>query len=138
MRTSRDSWLTKPEGDAKISEGVFGYLTARVRQRAYDIVIREFKKSGITQAQLARRWGKDPAIVSRFLARPGNWEIDTYTEALFAISGAVPALNAEHPIKHTQLQPKQTTTSTISKLSTNDDVQFLVRTMTASGARWAA
>jgi hypothetical protein len=106
MRTSRDSWLTKPQGDEKISEGTFGYLTARVRQRAYDIAVREFKKSGITQAMLARRWGKDPAIVSRFLARPGNWEIDTYTEALFAINGAIPALNAEHPTKRATAQFK--------------------------------
>jgi hypothetical protein len=93
MSTSRASWLTIPQGDAKVSEGIFGYLTARVRQRAYDIVIREFKRSGLNKAQLARRWGKDPALVTRFLARPGNWEIDTYTEALFAISGAVPQLS---------------------------------------------
>jgi len=114
MRTSRGSWLVKPEGDEKISEGTFGYLTARVRQRAYDIVVREFKRSGITKAILARRWGKDPAIVSRFLARPGNWEIDTYTEALFAINGAIPALSAEHPLEpEARFDPRSDTTDKI-------------------------
>ena len=96
MSISRASWLTFPQGDDKISQGIFGYLTARVRQRAYDVVIREFKRSGLSKAALARRWDKDPAVVTRFLARPGNWEIDTYTEALFAISGSIPNVGADH------------------------------------------
>jgi hypothetical protein len=91
MSTSQTAWFTKPTGDNKISLGVFGYINARIRQRAYDIVIREFKKSGITQAQLCRRWGKTPDYVSRFLSRPGNWEINTFAEALFSISGAIPS-----------------------------------------------
>jgi hypothetical protein len=88
--------LSKPAGDEKISAGTFGYINARIRQRAYDVVIREFKKSGINQATLARRWGKSADVVSRFLSRPGNWEINTWTEALFAISGAVPTFGVAH------------------------------------------
>lgn len=94
------TWLQKPEGDAKISEGTFGYITARIRQRAYDIVIREFKKSGLTQAQLCRRWGKTADQVSRFLSRPGNWELNTFAEALFAISGAVLRFEHNYPSDH--------------------------------------
>ncbi len=96
MRTSRTTWLTKPEGDSKISSGTFGYVNARIRQRAYDLVVREFKASGISQATLARRWGKAPEIVSRFLARPANWELNTLAEALFAIRGAVPSFSVDH------------------------------------------
>jgi hypothetical protein len=29
------------------------------------LIVREFKKSGITEAQLARRWGKTPDIAYR-------------------------------------------------------------------------
>jgi hypothetical protein len=97
MSTSaKTPWLSKPQGDEKISEGTLGYITARIRQRAYDLVVREFKKSGITQATLARRWGKAPEVVSRFLARPGNWELDTFTEALFVINGAIPSFSTTH------------------------------------------
>jgi len=96
MSTSRTAWLSKPKDDDKISIGTFGYINARIRQRAYDLIIREFKKSGITQATLARRWGKGQDHVSRFLARPGNWELNTLAEALFAINGAVPSFGANH------------------------------------------
>lgn len=97
MSTSAKApWLSKPQGDERVSEGTLGYITARIRQRAYDLVIREFKKSGISQATLARRWGKGADLVSRFLSRPGNWELDTFTEALFVINGAVPSFSTAH------------------------------------------
>ncbi|MBQ8106223.1 MAG: hypothetical protein IJ127_25535 [Afipia sp.] len=98
MSTSQKqtSWLTKPDGDDKISAGTFGYISARMRARLYDVVVREFKKSGITQATLAKRWGKKPEVVSRFLAKPSNWEIDTWVEALFAINGALPVISTVH------------------------------------------
>jgi hypothetical protein len=123
MNTSQASWLTKPEGDEKISIGVFGYINARIRQRAYDLVIREFRKSGITQAQLCRRWGKTADYVSRFLSRPGNWEINTYTEALFAISGAIPVYNVAYaPEKRSNPKPEirmQETTSSSGEIDLN-------------------
>jgi hypothetical protein len=106
MNTSQESWLTKPDGDNKISVGVFGYITARIRQRAYDLVIREFKKSGITQAQLCRRWGKTPDQVSRLLSRPGNWELNTFVEALFSISGAIPLFTLTYPTEQSSSNPR--------------------------------
>ena len=113
MSTSPNTWLSKPTGDKKISLGVLGYLNARIRQRAYDVVIREFKKSGISQATLGRRWGKSADQVSRFLARPGNWELNTFTEALFAISGAVPSFSVGHVNEQMlQLAPPKAAAST--------------------------
>lgn len=94
MSTSPTTWLSKPKDDKKISAGTFGYINARIRQRAYNLVVKEFKKSGISQATLARRWGKTPDIVSRLLARPGNWELNTFAEALFAINGAILSFGA--------------------------------------------
>jgi hypothetical protein len=91
MNTSQTTiGLFKPTADKKIPLGTFAYINARNRQRAYDIVIREFEASGITQVTLADRMGKSPEVVCRLLSRPQNWESDTFSSLLFAISGAVP------------------------------------------------
>src|SRR5262245_32698491 len=97
MSTSRTSALSKPTGSDKISVGTLGYVRARNRQRAYDLVVRELKKSGITQAELARRLGKGQDAVSRLLSRPGNWELDTLSDLLSAISGSRPCVSADDP-----------------------------------------
>jgi hypothetical protein len=99
MTTSHTMWLTKPEGDEKVSLGTFGYINARIRQRAYDVIIREFKRSGLTQEKLCCRWGKTPDYVSKILARPSNLELNTFSEALFAISGAIPMFNLAYPLE---------------------------------------
>jgi hypothetical protein len=98
MNTSPTTGLSEPVGSAKISLGTLGYVRARNRQRQFDLVIREFKRTGITQAELARRLGKSPEVISRLLARPTNWEADTFGDLLFGISGAVPAYRLEHPL----------------------------------------
>jgi transcriptional regulator with XRE-family HTH domain len=98
MSTSQTTGLSEPVGADKISVGTLGYIRARHRQRAYDLVIREFKKSGMTQADLARRLGKSPEVISRLLARPSNWEADTFSDLLFAISGAIASYRAEYPL----------------------------------------
>jgi hypothetical protein len=90
MSTSQTTVLCKPEGSNKISIGTLGYIRARNRLRAYNLVIREFKKSGLTQADLARRLGKAPEIVSRLLSRPRNWELDTFSDLLFATKVLLP------------------------------------------------
>jgi hypothetical protein len=85
-------------GTDKISVGTLGYICARNRQRQYDLVIKELKQSGIKQADLARRLDKAPEVICRLLARPGNWEADTFSELLFAISGAVALYQVDHPL----------------------------------------
>jgi hypothetical protein len=99
MSTSQTTTgLSRPTTDEKISLGTMGYINARNRQRAYDIVIGEFKHSGISQAALASRLGKPPEVVSRWLSRPQNWESDTFSSLLFGISGAIPRYTLEHPL----------------------------------------
>jgi hypothetical protein len=80
--------LSKPEGDARIPLETQLYFRARNKNRAYDAVIREFLKSGLSQATLARRLGKRPEIISRLLGAPGNWTLDTVSDLLLAISGS--------------------------------------------------
>jgi hypothetical protein len=57
----------------------------------------EFQNSGLSQADLARRLGKRPEIISRLLGAPGNWGLDTVSDLLFAISGAEPDYAVSYP-----------------------------------------
>jgi hypothetical protein len=75
MGTLVSSGLSKPEGDTKISAGTLAYINTRTLLRAYTLVIKELKRSGITQAELARRLGKAPEIISRLLSRPTNLKL---------------------------------------------------------------
>jgi transcriptional regulator with XRE-family HTH domain len=90
---------SEPIGANKISRGTLAYICARHRQRQYDLVIREFKKSGLTQKQLADRLGSTPDVISRLFARPSNWEADTFARLMFAISGAVPSYGVTYPFR---------------------------------------
>ena len=94
MSTSQTTGLFEPIGTDKISLGTLGYIRARVRQRAFELIVREFKKSGLSQADFARRLGKAPEVVSRLLNRPRNLELDTFSDMLFAATGSIPSFEA--------------------------------------------
>lgn len=94
MSTSRTAGLSEPVGNDKISLGTLGYVRARVRQRAFELIMREFRKSGLSQADFARRLGKAPEVVSRLLSRPRNLEMDTFSDMLFAATGSIAAFEA--------------------------------------------
>jgi hypothetical protein len=98
MPTSRAAFLSKPVSGQKILPETFAYMNARARRRAYNLVMKEFKKSGITKAELARRLGKGADRVSKMLAGPGNWTIATVSELLFAICGAEPKWDLDFPL----------------------------------------
>ena len=89
MTTSPTTLLSKPEGDTKLRRPTLAYVMKRGRQQAYNLIVSEFKKSGISQATLARRLGKGTDQVSRLLRRPSNIEIDTLAAVLFALTGGL-------------------------------------------------
>lgn len=99
MNTSPTTSLSKPTGAEPIPKGTFGYLRSRNRHRLSTVIIREFKKSGLTQADLARRAGKPPETICRWLATPGNMRADSVSDLLFAISGAVPTYGLDYPLE---------------------------------------
>lgn len=90
--------LCKPEGESRIPAGVLAYFQARNKNRVYELVLSEFVRSGISQATLARRLGKKPDVVCRWLGAPGNWTLDTVSDLLFAISGAEPEYSLSYPL----------------------------------------
>jgi hypothetical protein len=98
MSTSRTSRLSKPEGDNPIPLGSLGYLRARTKQQMYNLVLKEFKRTGLTQATLARRLRKTPAQMCRVLGGPGNWTLDTVSDLLFAISGGELKSEVSYPL----------------------------------------
>jgi len=93
------STLSKPVPGSQIPLGTLGYFRALNRSAAYELVIGEFQASGITQAELARRLGKGTDVVCRTLGAPGNWGLDTISDYLFAISGAVPVYRHSYPLE---------------------------------------
>lgn len=100
MNTSQTtSFLTKPSGDDRVPDTTFAYMNTRRRLRAYDTVIAEFKRSGITQTTLAKRTGLGTDRISKLLSGPGNWTLDTQSMLLFAISGGEPVEGVDHPLE---------------------------------------
>lgn len=90
--------LSKPTGDDAIPVGTLGYFRARNKRGAYGIVLKEFKESGLSQIDLARRLRKAPEVVCRLLGSPGNWTLDTLSDLLFAISGGEPQYHVRYPL----------------------------------------
>jgi hypothetical protein len=97
MSTSVTTGLSEPIGSEKISIGTLGYVRTRNKQRLYDLVIREFKKSGLRNIDLANRLDKAPEVVHRLLSRPQNWEADTLSDLLFAICGGMLKVSIDRP-----------------------------------------
>jgi transcriptional regulator with XRE-family HTH domain len=87
MSTSQNSSLSKPQGSEKISSGTLAYFRARLKHRIFSLILKEFRQSKITKADLARRLGMSPAQLSRTLAGPGNLTTETISDLLWAING---------------------------------------------------
>jgi hypothetical protein len=98
MTTSPTFNLSKPTGCQRIEPWEFAYFQARNKSRAHELVLNLFENSGLSQADLARRMGKRPEVVSRLLGAPGNWGLDTLCDLLFAISGAEIKYDVQYPL----------------------------------------
>lgn len=88
--TSRTSFLSEIATGKSIPIGKLAYFRERFRDRLYELVVSEFLKkerSGeLTRAELARRIGRKPEQITRWLGTPGNWTIETVSDLLLAIS----------------------------------------------------
>jgi hypothetical protein len=88
-----------------LSEGTLAYFRERQRNRIHELVISEFLKSGISKADFARRIRRDPAQITRWLASPGNWELDTISDFLIGISGGEFDPQISYPARE-EIQPE--------------------------------
>lgn len=89
--------LAKPVESAALSPRAVGYVTENARAEVFDLVVRNCIETGISNALLAKRMGKDPSQISRLLGAPGNWTIDTIAKLLFAIDGRFLSVDSYWP-----------------------------------------
>ncbi len=99
MTTCPTITLSKPQDAEKISAGMLSYMRARLRQRIHSMILIEFERSGIKQADLARRLNKSPRVVHRWLSEPGNIRLSTLSDLIFAISGGEPSDQVMRPLE---------------------------------------
>lgn len=83
--------LCKPVSGERIPEYSLAYMNERHRNNVHSFILGCLRESGITQAELARRLGKKPELISRKIGSPGNWTLDSVSELLFAINGCEPS-----------------------------------------------
>ena len=72
-----------------IPEAKRAYFQARLRNRLFNFIVEKFlreQQRGLTKAALARRIGKTPDVVNRWLGAPSNLTLDTVSDLLLGIS----------------------------------------------------
>lgn len=88
-----------------ISASTRAYFQQRLRNRMLKLLLERFiaaQKQGLTKAALARRIGKTPDVVNRWLGAPSNLTLDTISDLLIGIMGEEMELSAKSIIA----QPK--------------------------------
>ena len=79
--------MFKPVTNEKVPDWTLAFFRQRNKNRIHDLVIKSMKKYELSQAELARRLGRRPDVVCRWIGAPGNWTLDTVSDLLFAIGG---------------------------------------------------
>lgn len=108
MNTSQTGFLSEILQGGRIPPAKLAYFRERLRNRLHQFVLREFvarQREGLSQADLARVLGRRPEQINRWLGSPGNWEIDSISDLMLAISKSELDFKAE-PLGHL-LEPRQ-------------------------------
>ena len=85
-------------GGGKIPQAKLAYFRERLRNRIHQFILREFiarQRDGLTQADIARALDRRPEQINRWLGSPGNWELDSISDLMLAISKSELDLKAE-------------------------------------------
>ena len=109
MSISLKKWSTFVHSKAEpLSVADIAYFRERLRNRVHDAVLSFFlaqsKDTGISKALVAKRLGKRPEQITRYLASPGNWTLDTVSDLLLALNAepeiSVSPLDTLRPSNH--------------------------------------
>lgn len=87
MTTYPKEWSDYSAG--ALSESDKAYFRAMTRRHIHNIVLDRFcdlSERGFKRSDLADRLGVDRAQVTRWLASPGNWTVDTLSDLLLGMS----------------------------------------------------
>lgn len=102
MTTSAQNIILSETASRAFSPGTLAYYRARFRNRLYDLVLSKFREAeadeGLNRAELARRIGKRPEVLTRLLGAPGNWRLDTVSDLLMGIAGEELDATASSPL----------------------------------------
>ena len=75
------------------------YFRRRLSNRLHSLVLEEFARleaeKKINKAELARRIGRAPELITRWLGGPGNWTTDTLSDLMLGM-GCEPDLTVKH------------------------------------------
>jgi hypothetical protein len=98
MTTSlTQSSISALPSDGKPTADQFIYFARRFKNELHNEVLRRFieeqRVNNLTKAELARRLGRDPAQVNRWLGAPKNWETETVSQLLLAM-GYLPTISS--------------------------------------------
>jgi hypothetical protein len=90
MTTSHPTpFLSEIVEGSPIPPSKLGYFRARLSNRIHELVLDAFMKleamGKISRADLARRIGRKPEQVTRWLGAPGNWTIETVSDLLLGM-----------------------------------------------------
>jgi hypothetical protein len=108
------SFLLNAGGAVKGTERA--YFGQRFRMRVHGLLLERFaeaQKGGLTKAELARRIGRPPEMVHRWLAAPRNLTLDTMSELLLGICGEEFILSAA-PVRLAKANPELATLESAS------------------------
>lgn len=95
-----------PEGDPIPAE-ILAYFQQKLRNALHQLVLREWIKrqhDGVSRKDLARRIGKKPEQITRWLGTPSNWTLDTLSDLLTGM-GIEPQINTEPIVKPSTTEP---------------------------------
>jgi hypothetical protein len=94
------------------------YFQQRLRNRIFKFVLDKFTaahQKGLTQALLARRIGRSPEVINRWLGMPSNLTVDSVSDLLLGISG-----EEIHPTSVSPLQQAASNYSHFDELRSQD------------------
>jgi transcriptional regulator with XRE-family HTH domain len=80
--------LSQGHDGPEVSEAKRVYFQRRLRGRLFDFIRDRFdseEANGLTQAKLARRIGKSPEVINRWLSAPSNLTLDTISDLMIGI-----------------------------------------------------
>ena len=136
MNTSQTSFLSEIISGKVIPAGKLEYFRSRLSNRLHEIIIDEFARlsetKSFTKADLARRIGRAPAQITRWLGAPSNWTIDT-------VSDLALGMGFEPSVDLTRLVEIATTNPEIgAELPASMNVVYLADRQSKTGAANAA
>jgi hypothetical protein len=89
----------------EIPSSTRAYFQQRLRNRIFNFLLEKFvaaQRDGLTKAALARRIGKSPEVINRWLGIPSNLTIDSVSDLLLGITAEELEPGASSPLKAIQ------------------------------------